>query len=676
MDNLPLLGDPGTRILVPAETTQARLLPSNDETGVKEVSQGPSDGNSNNHYSDATNTKRKLGVRACDACSIRKVRCELQRPCSHCVANGLQCTLLRQRKKLGPKNLHKKTLKLIRTLVPTKELLLPETSASETPLSEPYLLTPQNLQENLGLICEEPILFELLKPFTVQLLVINFTELIQFLTVNFPGDAMDREIIVVEYHNDNVFLLTLLSILLVNLLIAEILIKLKKQKYRGFIKYLKRHIQERNFKNFKNLAHFKCIEVFSLIEKNFIVPAVIPAQHLAVENRERMSGYNNNLFAVYYNLLLGCLHLCTYYHILNLTNVMNGGDTPSIGHYGNEQQEQQKLIFFRRSLTYYQLLNLKSALDHAAAAVQLYEMFEMLYTWERYMLLYLLTTYSMGLRNNDITFQLDRAKYRNRRMVNIDNAFDKNVLFELIELIDKVPGLMEKLGRLTFQLIPGHSSANEYPNLRDQVIAFSQDAVFEVIKQVMLFKLICVLGHWLAAAEVDRILAAITSILATLDLDAFKVQMLNYQLLPQLLHMMRARLELGNAIDDIMVAISDNVIPHFPHFNNINKLIRASPQLYNWFSRLNQARDRLKQKRSEQLPTASHNGIMEQGLPAPQYPPAHIATEESLPTDWDIPMSELLNNLFNLFTQISEEASQPHYFGLSTSNSAAESNSH
>lgn len=47
--------------------------------------------------------------RACDSCSIRKVKCDLRVPCSRCITHGLECTNIRVKKKCGPKKIHDKT---------------------------------------------------------------------------------------------------------------------------------------------------------------------------------------------------------------------------------------------------------------------------------------------------------------------------------------------------------------------------------------------------------------------------------------------------------------------------------------------------------------------------------------------------------------------------------------
>ena len=67
--------------------------------------------------------KRKTTNRACDTCAIRKVKCEQNRPCSHCVSNNLNCTQLRERKKSGPKTLHKKDARTVSTVFRRKRVL-------------------------------------------------------------------------------------------------------------------------------------------------------------------------------------------------------------------------------------------------------------------------------------------------------------------------------------------------------------------------------------------------------------------------------------------------------------------------------------------------------------------------------------------------------------------------
>ncbi|KAK6197603.1 uncharacterized protein RJT21DRAFT_58752 [Scheffersomyces amazonensis] len=58
--------------------------------------------------------------RPCDACSLRKVKCDLKTPaCSRCIEHDLPCTNNRVRKKCGPKKIHVKTRNNILQLAST-----------------------------------------------------------------------------------------------------------------------------------------------------------------------------------------------------------------------------------------------------------------------------------------------------------------------------------------------------------------------------------------------------------------------------------------------------------------------------------------------------------------------------------------------------------------------------
>lgn len=59
------------------------------------------------------NTRKQ---RSCDSCSVRKVKCDYQVPCSRCVTHSLECTNIRAKRKPGPKKLHQKTKDAIREL--------------------------------------------------------------------------------------------------------------------------------------------------------------------------------------------------------------------------------------------------------------------------------------------------------------------------------------------------------------------------------------------------------------------------------------------------------------------------------------------------------------------------------------------------------------------------------
>ncbi|KAL6449786.1 SUC1 Probable sucrose utilization protein SUC1 [Candida maltosa Xu316] len=61
-------------------------------------------------------SRRSPYTRPCDSCSIRKVKCDLNVPCSRCVTHDIECTNKRVKKKCGPKKIHEKTRQAIKNL--------------------------------------------------------------------------------------------------------------------------------------------------------------------------------------------------------------------------------------------------------------------------------------------------------------------------------------------------------------------------------------------------------------------------------------------------------------------------------------------------------------------------------------------------------------------------------
>lgn len=467
-----------------------------------------------------------------------------------------------------------------------------------------YFLTPGNLIENLNLIIEEPIIFELLKPLTVQSLLINCHELTDFISKNFAD--LQGEISLVNFHNNSIFLSKLLIIITINLIIVEILIKLKKQNFKDFIKYPRKYILFRNFKNFKNLCHFKSIEIFTLVEKNFIVPPVIPMNNATNINLNQVNQYQ-----IYYNLSLSCLNLCNYYHTLNLTNTLNtenlkNQDNVVDTNYGNEAQEHQKIINLNKAITYYQLINIKS--NDPSIIIQLYELFEILFTYERYYFIYSSNNYCSSLiRNNDLNIQLNSNKINKQKSINVDNKFQSNVLYDILNVInefDEVDGqLFRKLVRHTnFNVgykVPEDGSPSSYFAIKSQLLMIlNQDNILEIIKQILLFKLLLVepIPKRQTKLELQQILKNL-NVNLTNDSGLFKLQISNYQSVPHLLHLLKVVLENGEidaGLNDMLVEFSDHLIKHFPFFNNINKLIRAHKTLNDWFLNLNSRRSKVK----------------------------------------------------------------------------------
>ena len=72
--------------------------------------QTPSTNNASKNHSHLGETKARLR-KACDSCSIRKVKCDEQQPCKACEGLQIPCTFERPSKRRGPPNKHAESLK-------------------------------------------------------------------------------------------------------------------------------------------------------------------------------------------------------------------------------------------------------------------------------------------------------------------------------------------------------------------------------------------------------------------------------------------------------------------------------------------------------------------------------------------------------------------------------------
>ncbi|CAI5758364.1 unnamed protein product [Candida verbasci] len=578
--------------------------------------------------------KRKSNVRACDACAIRKVKCENQRPCSHCVSNNIKCTSNRERKKSGPKTLSKKTLESINSLSEVIEInngnnssnnnfskspsVEEETTTSQSPLSNrssivqsntpqeldqqqqstpeinDYTVTPFNLIENLNLIKDEIAIYELIKPLTVNNVILNYQKLIDFLHINYPNSKY-KEINLINHHNDSLFLSTLLIILTLNQIIAELLIKLKKQKFKKFEKYPKKYLMFRGFKNFKNLCHFKVLEIFTLIEKNFIVPPIIPQNRIKQQQQQQLNSFIHlHHYQIYYNLSLGCLQLCNYYHILNLTNTLNSTST-TISNYGNEAQEHQKILYLHKSITYFRLINMReNALQNNELLIELYDL---IYSYERYYSIFSSHNYNLNMsRNNQILLHLKCDRF---------NSSSDNFIYNLMKIIceDEDNLISELCYHTNFNTCLNYNNPKDgFYKLRSKIETLQPSQPTDSItKNILIFKILLLKPlDFLQSKNIlyDIITNLNNELLSQFSSDLFKIQISNFQLLQPMLHILKLILEIEAQMKFQMnienqtklIQYSDNLISHFPFFNNINKLIRAHKVLNNWFLNLSELR--------------------------------------------------------------------------------------
>jgi len=75
--------------------------------------------------------------RVCDACAIRRVRCDGQAPCAGCMNASLDCTRLRQRQKSGPKGIKKRTLERLTSIQQAHAVTQNTRSDAAWPLNTP-----------------------------------------------------------------------------------------------------------------------------------------------------------------------------------------------------------------------------------------------------------------------------------------------------------------------------------------------------------------------------------------------------------------------------------------------------------------------------------------------------------------------------------------------------------
>ena len=704
-----------------------------------------------NRHTTSKKPRKKIGanIRACDACALKKVKCDIFRPCNHCRTNNIACTQNRERKKSGPKTMTRKTLESINNLSdviekntnggirpgigkrllsksfsrsPSNELMdedvniivqqgngdqirskshsiSPELSngSTATPNSnikqespfdqqqgqqqgqfselksqypnvtvgagnsgaqstlgstvnlsaisiEDYIVTPYHLIENLNLIGEEPSIYELIKPLSTPTVIEHYNTLVDFLKTSYP-DRRDREtgynprhdeLNFVEHHDNSLYLSKLLLILTLNQIVAELLIKLKKQKFKGFKKYPKKYLMFRPFKHFKNLCHFKVLEIFTLVEKNFIVPPTIP-QNRINNNNNNNSGtncvygqnvnnnssgggggggnYGNsqgnlqlflhlNQYEIYYNLSLTCIQLCNYYHILNLTNTLNSTNLSS-NNYGNEAQEHQKILFLHRAITYFQLINLRSN----DKIIPVEELYELLYSFERYYIVLSSYNYNINVtRNNAIILQLHSINFKG-----------SGYIYEMMEVLANQGLINDLCYRSNFNITLEYSKPIEgyYYKAKELIKNLApKEAIHQIIENIILFKVLLVkpLSFNECKQEIVEIINNLNYLLETNNNDIFKVKLSNYQVLQPILHCLKIFLEIKTievksgyksnniGINDqmILVKFSDNLILHFPFFNNINKLIRAHKILNNWFLNLSEIKKDDEQQQQQQ----------------------------------------------------------------------------
>lgn len=536
--------------------------------------------------------KRRAKIRACDACAIRKTRCEEKRPCQHCVNNNLECTLLRERKKLGPKKLRKKTLDTINSIKAHPDIVsslarptsrkahlasaIPLANGSGAAASPNDLITPTVLVEILHL-ANHPSMVRVLRSLTIPLYLKSVPELATFVRINFPGPHAD---VPVSHESDPVFLLKFMGVLTLCLLIIENIVKFNYFNYQNF------QIFNNDIFKLKNFVFFlqnKIIDTYALLNRVLIFPHNI-------ENTLQIHHFHVN-----YNRSVSSLHLYNYYQITSSLN--------------NNQQykDQQKLVYLRQAITHYQLISLPYKSD--VMLIQLYELYEQLFVHER--LNHLLDNVLFVRDNNLILNKWNLAA------VSIIPG-DDNSLYKL--LVDASEGrlfstestvILLKFLDFNVKAQLGTNKPSHYKVLAARLLLQTESthsietSMVDVIQHVLLFKsLLTYSGDF----DLTSFKAALADILVNLnemfknllqlcnietdskeDSTILKVQLSNYQLIPHLLQMVKVYLDCGDDVskDDTIVTFSNHLTQYFLTYPISNKLIRSDPMLDKWFNTLN-----------------------------------------------------------------------------------------
>lgn len=305
-------------------------------------SEEPSSATEHASASAQTRLGVKVSLRACDACAIRKVKCGSIRPCPHCITNNLDCTLLRQKKKSGPKNLHKKTLENIKVCVDSAGKLV----------NSPGIF--EDVLEILAIIPRNQIVSEIVESLTVLSLSANHDEYLH--TVK---DASRRMASSATGESLPVALPAMLSVWeLSKLCVAYTLCLLTFETALN--------MTELNDVVFDNLR--KPLERYSYLQNDLIHKVTEYVLVIETEIRLSMRPIDQTIF---YNQALVLLHLYNYHQVCVLRMPAH--------------RKVNKFLHLRQSINYLQLLQ-QQQLESETFTVQkhqVYEVYEILYIIER-----------------------------------------------------------------------------------------------------------------------------------------------------------------------------------------------------------------------------------------------------------------------------------------------------
>ncbi|CUM64360.1 uncharacterized protein PRCAT00001962001 [Priceomyces carsonii] len=526
--------------------------------------------------------KKSQNVRACDACAIRKVKCEAKRPCHHCLTNNLKCTQLRARKKSGPKKLHQKTIDSINHIsdakdsphLPQRPPLSNTSSTNTVPLEHSdngftdYAISPTVLIETLALMNDEPIVLELMKPLTVQSLLMNSVNLMDYLSATFRG-SMSNEITYSMDHSDSLSISKLLVIVTLSLLILVNLEKLNILKFSLFaLKHRNENLTNKDYwQDLENSLKLKITDLLAAIDRNLVFPS---------------SNACGNEHQTYYNLSISAIHLYVYYQILRMDP------------FDSEMRDQQKLIHLRKAITYFQLINFPQ--KNELGIIQLFELYEYLYTIERFRIFF---SSNVTILNNSSQLMLSEMKNMNFKIL---NEFNKNVLFEVFKTLTKdhvfENDRVQRIAKLNavhmskFSFAENNLAYSKYNDVKFKLYDITNNEPHtEILKQIILFKLSLIDQSELSRESIKMEWMNIVMQLNNLinpQSEILQIHVSNYQMLPHLIQILLAIVELegDSSFENNDLAIyTGKIARFFPFFVAINKVIRSNRRLNEWFLR-------------------------------------------------------------------------------------------
>lgn len=579
--------------------------------------------------------------RACDACAVRKVKCGPVFPCFRCVSKKLDCTHLRQKKKSGPKNLHKKTLQSIseftqKNLEQSLNGAIPDNLGTGLP-SPPKTLTNEGPINNdvidlLSLIKGVGVLTEIIESLTVLSLSANHEEFINVVReiISMPVSPPSQKPGSVLPGPTTPYPIAYLSKLCVSytlcLLTLETILNMIELNQMEF-----------------NLS--KPIEDYMYLQTDLVIK--VNEYTLLIDSEIRFSSHAMEE-AIFYHHSLTYLHLYNYYQVCLIR-------LP-------QHRKHNKFLTLRQAVNYFQLLDLSQQLRDTdelepVSMVKRYEVYEILFIIERlnYFLLdkncimnnnmvLLLNERDFGWKNLQIKKRILDGKNQlsgllkttleNREYLGMFKFFNDFLLLkdQIPNQTDNESGEVFKLNEFLQYCANSNITAPELSKLivdldtlevRSETIYSSFMRIFTLLiifKVDMARTIITEEKVTCNQSFLSQLIQKLMTILNGTDMGIFKIKCHNYQLIPQFLTMLKLGIEsLDSSSDNSIYAIDLFVPAQFkallisflyrlltlsPKGYNLNQYIIGSRTLSIWFVNIQQ---QLQQQDNEPPKTKEEN---------------------------------------------------------------------